>query len=118
VVEGPFRFTNSVERGLSYCIVEGSKSPTILISFDGLVKAVPISPIKGTVLFSPFSLADPNIADIDARVFPKLSTTQKSGTNKLESSIGKMKTKLAASGKVFKSEKANSKAPTSYFRTG
>ena len=118
VVEGPFRFTNSVERGLSYCIVEGSKSPTILISFDGLVKAVPISPIKGTVLFSQFSLADPNIADIDACVFPKVWTTQNSGIDKLESSIGKMKTKLAASGKVFKSEKADLRVPSSYFRTG
>ena len=68
-----------------------NKSPTTLTSTGGLVTAVPNSPNRSTVRFSPFSLAGAKTAHIGMCIFPRLSKTSKSVSDKLDTSNGNLK---------------------------
>jgi hypothetical protein len=68
-----------------------NKSPTTLTSTGGLVTAVPNSPNRSTVRFSPFSFAGAKTAHIGMCIFPRLSTTSKSDSDKVDTSIGNIK---------------------------
>ena len=61
-----------------------NRSPTILISTGGLVTGVPNSPNRSTVRFSPFSLAGAKETQRGVCIFPRLSTTSKSVSDKLD----------------------------------
>ena len=67
-----------------------NKSPTTLTSTGGLVTAVPNSPNRSTVRFSPFSLAGAKETQIGVCIFPRLSKTSKSVSDKLDTSNGNL----------------------------
>ena len=74
----PFRFMISEQADSPDKASVENKSPTTLTSTGGLVTAVPNSPNRSTVRFSPFSLAGAKNTQIGVCMFPRLSKTSKS----------------------------------------
>ena len=91
VVVIPFRFMISEQADSPDKVSVVNKSPTTRTSTGGLVTAVPNSPNKSTVRFSPFSLAGARKAQIGVYVLPRLSKTSKSVSDKLDASNGNLK---------------------------
>ena len=82
----PFRFMISEQADSPDIVSVVNKSPTTLTSTGGLVTAVPNSPNRSTVRFSPFSSAGAKETQIGECIFPRLSTTSKSVSDKLDAS--------------------------------